>query len=171
MFLKIGELTNGDKLPAAISIQPAHGQLKEMRMSQLSKLHEDHAKLARLFRTLGEIIERPVAPPRLELFEVRQDLMGTLIAHLKLEDWALYPRLIDSGDPQVSKTGASFKLEMGGLAPAFIAYCDKWNADVIEADWQAYCADTTAILDALTNRLIRENRELLPLIERLDRAA
>lgn len=140
-------------------------------MSQLSKLHEDHAKLARLFGTLGEIIEKPAAPPRLELFEVRQDLMSNLIAHLKLEDWALYPRLIDSGDPQLSKTGEAFKEEMGGLAPAFIAYCDKWNADAIEADWQGYCADTRAILDALTNRLMRENRELLPLIERLDRAA
>ena len=140
-------------------------------MSHLSRLREDHAKLARMFTRLGEIIKRKEAPPQLELFELRRELMGTLIAHLKLEDWALYPRLIESPDRQVSDTGAAFKHEMGGLAPAFISYCDKWNATAIEANWPGYCSDTRDILDALNNRLTRENRELLPLLERLDRAA
>jgi hypothetical protein len=140
-------------------------------MSELSRLHEDHARLARLFGRLDEVVGRTEAPPQLELFELRRELMSTLIAHLKLEDWALYPRLIDSGDPQMSEAGQAFKEEMGGLAPAFIAYCDKWNANAIEADWNGYCADTHGILDALTNRLTRENHELLPLVERLDRAA
>jgi hypothetical protein len=140
-------------------------------MSQLTRLREDHAKLARLFARLGHVIEQTNAPSQLELFDLRRDLMGTLIAHLKLEDWALYPRLIDSGDAEMSGTGQAFKDEMGGLAPAFIAYCDKWNAPAIEADWAGYCSDTRTILDALLNRLTRENRELLPLVERLDRAA
>jgi hypothetical protein len=140
-------------------------------MSQLSRLRDDHAKLARLFGRLGEVISKADAPPQLELFELRRDLMGTLIAHLKLEDWALYPRLIESGDRQMSEAGEAFKEEMGGLAPAFIAYCDKWNATTIDADWQGYCNETRDILDALNTRLTRENRELLPLIERLDRAA
>ena len=140
-------------------------------MSQLTKLREDHASLARLFRRLRGIIQRPNAPEQLVLFDLRRELMSTLIAHLKLEDWALYPRLIESGDAQVSDAGRFFQEEMGGLAPAFIAYCDKWNATAIEADWNGYCADTAAILDALENRLLRENRELLPLLERLDRVA
>ncbi|HEY1142701.1 MAG TPA: hemerythrin domain-containing protein [Sphingomicrobium sp.] len=140
-------------------------------MSELMKLREDHAKLARMFRQLGEVVAKPVAPPQLELFELRRDLVSTLLSHLKLEDWALYPRLIDSGDADASAAGEAFKDEMGGLAPAFLAYCDKWGATTIEADWAGYCADTSAILEALTNRLVRENRELLPLLERLDQAA
>lgn len=140
-------------------------------MSELMKLREDHAKLARLFRRLGELIEQPSPPPQMELFDVRRELVGTLIAHLKLEDWALYPRLIESGDAEISSIGESFKDEMGGLAPAFLAYVDKWTAMSIEADWPAYCRETRAILDALMNRLTRENRELLPLLDRLDRAA
>jgi Hemerythrin HHE cation binding domain len=140
-------------------------------MSQLSRLREDHAKLARLFGRLGEIIDKKEAPPQLELFELRRDLMGTLIAHLKLEDWALYPRLMESGDQRISEAAAAFQEEMGGLAPAFIAYCDKWNATTIEANWTRYRGETREILDALIKRLTRENRELLPLIERLDRAA
>jgi hypothetical protein len=140
-------------------------------MSELMKLREDHATLARLFRRLGEVIELPAAPPQLELFELRRELVSTLLAHLKLEDWALYPRLIQSGEADIAAAGEAFKDEMGGLAPAFLAYSDKWNAGTIDADWPGYCTDTRAILDALMNRLTRENRELLPLLERVDRAA
>lgn len=140
-------------------------------MSQLTKLREDHASLAAIFRQLRGAIQNSEAPHQLVLFGLRRELMSTLIAHLKLEDWALYPRLIESGDGEISDAGRAFQEEMGGLAPAFIAYCDKWNATAIEADWKGYCADTSAILDALENRLLRENRELLPLLERLDRAA
>ena len=140
-------------------------------MSELMKLREDHADLARQFRRLAEVIALPAAPPQLELFEIRRELVSTLLAHLKLEDWALYPRLIESGDPEASTAGRHFKDEMGGLAPAFLDYSNKWNAATIDGDWAGYCADTRGILDALTNRLTRENRELLPLLERLDEAA
>jgi hypothetical protein len=142
-----------------------------LTMSELAKLRDDHMTLARLFHRLGETIEQPNPPPQTELFALRRELLSTLLAHLKLEDWALYPRLIGSPDPAVSTTGQWFKDEMGGLAPAFLAYSDKWNAGTIDADWAGYRKDTSAILDALRNRLARENRELLPLLERLDRAA
>jgi hemerythrin-like domain-containing protein len=140
-------------------------------MSDLMKLRRDHAELARMFRQLERIIGLPQAPSQLELFELRRSLMQTLIGHLKLEDWALYPRLIDSGDEEISARGRFFKEEMGGLAPAFLAYCEKWTANSIAADWPNYCSDTRGLLDALIDHLTRENRELLPLLERLDRAA
>jgi hypothetical protein len=140
-------------------------------MSELMKLRHDHAKLADLFKQLGDMIDRPSPPAQLELFNVRRELVSTLLAHLKLEDWALYPRLMQSDQPEIARAGETFKDEMGGLAPAFLAYSEKWNADSICADWPGYCADTRGILDALNNRLTRENRELLPMLERLDRAA
>jgi hypothetical protein len=140
-------------------------------MSELIKLREDHAKLARLFKRLEEVIDRSTPPPQVDLFDLRRELVSTLLAHLKLEDWALYPRLIQSGDGELASAGEAFQQEMGGLAPTFLAYCDKWNATNINADWAGYRNDTREILAALTNRLTRENRELLPLLERLDRAA
>lgn len=140
-------------------------------MSQLTRLREDHAKLARIFRQLGDVIAQASPPPQIELYDLRRELISTLLGHLKLEDWALYPRLIESGDPELSAAGQAFRDEMGGLSPAFVAYCDKWAANSISGDWAGYCADTRLILDALMNRLTRENRELLPLLERLDRAA
>jgi len=140
-------------------------------MSELMKLREDHAKLARMFKRLGDVIKQPAPPPQVELFDLRRELVSTLLAHLKLEDWALYPRLIESEDAEVSAAGEHFKSEMSGLAPAFLAYSETWNASSIEADWPGYCKDTRGILDALMDRLARENRELLPLLERVDRAA
>lgn len=137
-------------------------------MSELSKLHEDHVVLAKLFRQLRSVIDSSQPPSQLVLFDLRRELVSTLLAHLKLEDWALYPRLIESGDSGISDAGLRFQKEMGGLAPAFVAYCDKWSASRIESEWPGYCADTAAILDALENRLARENRELLPMLEKLD---
>jgi hypothetical protein len=140
-------------------------------MSELMKLREDHAALAKMFRRLGEIVGQPTAPDQIELFDLRRDLVSTLLAHLKLEDWALYPRLIESKDYETSSAGRQFKDEMGGLAPVFIAYTEKWHAGAITADWAGYCSETRGILDALMHRLTRENRELLPLLERIDNAA
>lgn len=139
-------------------------------MSELMKSREDHAKLARLFRRLGDMIELPEAPSQLELFEARSTLLSTLLAHLKFEDWALYPRLIRSDDPQLASTGRAFKEEMSGLAPAFLVYSEKWTAHSIGSDWEGYRNETRGMLKALGNRLTRENRELLPLLERLQLA-
>ena len=139
-------------------------------MTGLKKIRDDHATLARIFKRLREVIQRPSAPPVIALFDLRRELMSTLLAHLKLEDWALYPQLIDSREPEVARVGRAFQEEMGGLAPAFLAYANTWNADSIGADWARYCQETNAILDALMDRLTRENRELLPLLERLERA-
>lgn len=140
-------------------------------MSELNRLQQEHTKLAALFERLGNAIQGPNPPSQIELFELRRELVSTLLAHLKLEDWALYPRLIHSEQSDLASAGQAFKDEMGGLAPAFLAYSEKWNANSISADWNGYCTDTRAVLDALGNRLAREDRELLPLLERLDRAA
>jgi hypothetical protein len=140
-------------------------------MTDGAKLREDHAELVRITRALGEMIGRPTPPPQLELFDVRRRLSSTLIAHLKSEDWVLYPRLAASSDPEIAATGRAFNEEMGGLAAAFTAYVHNWSAAEIEADWPGYCAETRGIIDALMNRITRENRELLPLLDRIDQAA
>ena len=140
-------------------------------MSDITKLREDHAELVRIVQRLAETIAMPSPPPQVELFELRRWLSSTLIAHLKAEDWVLYPRLLDSRDAAVADTAKAFSDEMGGLAAAYAAYADKWNAGAIDADWAGYCAESRTIIDALTCRITRENRELYPLLEALDKAA
>lgn len=140
-------------------------------MSGLAKLRQEHAELVAIVRRLADFTARPSPPPQVELFELRRELSSTLIAHLKAEDWVLYPRLLGSDDADVAATAQAFNDEMGGLAAAYVAYTEQWSAPAINADWPGYCAASRAIIDALTCRITRENRELYPLLEKLERAA
>jgi hypothetical protein len=99
------------------------------------------------------------------------DLHSTLVAHLKVEDWALYPRLMESKDPRIAATAKPFSDEMGGLAAAFNLYSTRWSAMSITRDWNGFCHESKAIIDAVVCRITRENRELCPLIDDLDEAA
>ena len=140
-------------------------------MSNIPKLRHEHFRLMATVRRLSAMIERRQPPPPLHLFALRHELSSTLIAHLKDEDWLLYPPLFESPDLHVAATARVFSEEMGGLADAYRAHCDKWSAGAIAADWAGYCVACRHILDALTIRITRENRELYPLVETLACAA
>lgn len=140
-------------------------------MSDIAKLRSEHAALIEIARRLSAIIEQPQPPEPAVLFGVRGELNSVLIGHLKAEDWVLYPRLFASPDPAVEQTARAFSDEMGHLAGAYTAHTQKWTANTIAADWSGYCRETAVILDALGQRIIRENRELYPLLEAMDKAA
>jgi hypothetical protein len=140
-------------------------------MSNIRKLRHEHLRLMATVRRLRALIERKTPPPRLHLFALRRELSATLIAHLMVEDWLLYPPLLDSSNSHIAATAREFRDEMGGLADAYRAHGEKWNAGAISADWAGYCLECRHILDALTIRITRENRELYPLVEALARAA
>ena len=140
-------------------------------MSNLAKLREEHAELVAIVRRLSDVIAKDSPPRSPDFHALRRELQSKLIAHLKAEDWMLYPRLLDSPDPDVAGTARLFNEEMGGLAAAFMNYAEKWGPVAIERDWAGYCRDTAAIAQALSERITRENQELYPLLERLDKAA
>lgn len=140
-------------------------------MADLMKLREEHARLVEIADRLGHIIRQPNPPAAADLFLLRRELSATLVGHLKAEDWVLYPRLLAYPDTLVAQTARAFSDEMGGLATDYCAYCDRWTASAIDRDWSGYCVETGAILVALVSRIKRENGELYPLLEALDRAA
>jgi hemerythrin-like domain-containing protein len=140
-------------------------------MPKLATLRQEHAELVEIVRELGRVIARLAQPAQTELFELRCRLTTTLIAHLKAEDWLLYPPLLASSDALIAGIAKAFSEEMGGLASAYSAHAERWGADAIEHDWAGYVEATRGIIDALTRRISRENRELYPLLERLDQAA
>ena len=53
---------------------------------------------------------------------------------------------------------------MGGLAEAYAEYAERWGSYAIQSDWNGYRTETAEILEALTNRIKREDRELYPLL-------
>ena len=140
-------------------------------MSDIMKLRQDHADLINLVARLKTVVSAATAPPIVELFTLRRELASTLIAHLKAEDWALYPLLMNSGDPQIAATAKAFSDEMGGLAQAFGVYAQRWDAMSIQKNWNGFCHESNEIIAALTSRITRENRDLYPLIDQVDKAA
>ena len=140
-------------------------------MIELGKLRDEHREILRIVGRLGLLIAGSSPPPKLHLLALRHQLSSILIGHLKAEDWLLYPPLYDSRNLHIAATARAFSEEMGGLGMAYWAHCEQWNAVAIAGDWPGYCRDSRTLLDALTNRITRENRELYPLLEELDRAA
>lgn len=140
-------------------------------MSNLRELRQDHAQLLRIAARLSLVIAQAKPPPPTDLFALRQELISGVIRHLKMEDWVLYPRLFASADNRVVHTAHLFSEEMGGLAGEFTRYTRRWGSLAIESDWAGYRRETRTIIDNLTQRITRENRDLYPLIEALDEAA
>ncbi len=140
-------------------------------MSNLQILRAEHSDLIRLVARLRATIVRDAPPPVQDISPLLKELSATLIGHLRDEDLMLYPSLIGSDDPIVASTARAFNEQMGGLAADYRTYAARWTSAAIESDWRGFCADSTAIVEALVQRILRENRELYPLLERHDRAA
>lgn len=140
-------------------------------MSSLEQLRQEHAELVKIVGDLQTMIDGSTPPSSVELFGVRRKLSSLLIAHLKAEDWVLYPPLLTCEDPEVAATARRFVDEMGGLAQAYSLFNERWDALSIESDWAGYRQAAQGIIDALTCRIVRENRELYPLLEKVQRAA
>jgi hypothetical protein len=140
-------------------------------MSSIAQIRADHAELVKIFREWDALLNRDTPPPQVELFGVRSRLSSLLVAHLKAEDWVLYPPLLESNDPEIARVARNFVDEMGGLASAYAVFMEKWDALSIQADWTHYQEEARNIAAALGDRIVRENRELLPLVERAGRAA
>ena len=140
-------------------------------MPDLDKLRDEHRLILRIVERLRFLIGQSKPPPQLHLFALRHELSATLIGHLKTEDWVLYPQLLASSDPQIASTARAFCDELGGLGAAYVEHCKIWNAEAIAADWAGYGVASLHLLDALTARISRENHELYPLLQRVDREA
>lgn len=140
-------------------------------MPSLAQLRQEHAELVQIVGALQAMIDRDAPAPSVELFNVRRKLSSLLIAHLKAEDWLLYPPLLTCEHAEIRATAKQFVDEMGGLAQAYSLFNERWDALSIESDWGGYRKAAGAIIEALTNRIIRENRDLYPLLEKVQRAA
>lgn len=140
-------------------------------MINLDKLRGEHAEILTNLAKVRQLIAKRSPPPQLHLFALRHELSSLLIGHLKAEDWVLYPRLFASPDGTIAATARAFCDEMGGLAAAYSQHCKRWVAGGIAADWPGYCHECEMMIDALANRILRENRELYPLLAKLDLAA
>lgn len=103
-------------------------------MSKVARLRSEHDRLIEIIDDLSLVIARTTPPTTSALSLLRQDLAETLIGHLKVEDWMLYPDLLESANPVIVRTARAFSAEMGGLAAAFLDYSEKWQTPAIDRD-------------------------------------
>jgi hypothetical protein len=134
-------------------------------MPDLRKLRGEHSSLAAIAEKLSAMIMLAVPPPSQELHDVRMELASALDQHLKSEDCILYPALIASPEEGIALTARVFSASMGGLACEFQIYCERWSSDNIDRDWQSFQRETFEILRALSLRMLREERDLYPLLD------
>ena len=78
-----------------------------------------------------------------------------------MEDRYLYPAMIAQAGP-ATRVAERFRREMGGLAKQFTAYLRRWTDQDIARQWEVFRDDTQRLLNALTDRIRRENEELYP---------
>ncbi|WP_158213718.1 hemerythrin domain-containing protein [Sphingopyxis witflariensis] len=144
--------------------------------AEIERLTSEHSRLLALAASLGRHLNGSFPTDRAALDDfhgARTQLRNQLIAHLKREDWVLYPSMLASDDRQLAITAQNFADEMGHISEAFSNYSRQWLPDAIAADWPGYCAATKGILGALAERIEREDGELYPLastVEAVDAA-
>lgn len=92
-------------------------------------------------------------------------LAGQLKIHLNGEDKYLYPTLLKSNNEKVKNTAKRFNDEMNHMLKGFNDYKIQYNTkSKIENNLNGFVKDTKGILQALENRISKEDLHLFPLI-------
>jgi len=129
------------------------------------KQHEEILEL--VTKLSGYLYEQKLKKEAQEARKILSKLSGALKVHLAMEDNSLYPRLLASKDEEIKKIARQFIEEIGGIAPVFNNYINKWpNPASIESNPSEFVNETNELFNALKNRIDRENNILYPLIDK-----
>ena len=150
------------------------GPRREGRPTQ--NFREMHAELVTLAGEIGARLDPAAlaadAGPARSLLST---LIGKLTIHLAMEDKSLYPQLKSHPDPEVRASAERFDAEMAAMAPAVLAFGQRWTEAAIREDAAVFCEETRKLFAVLADRIKRENTQLYDLADRslaaLDRAA
>jgi len=136
------------------------------------KFRRQHQDLLDLAAEIGGHL----TPARLagEAGEVRRlfaQLAGRLNVHARMENQALYPRLLAHPEAEIREHAAALFGEVGGIYDALGAFLQAWpTAAAIEAAPGDFIRQAMRVFRLLGKRMLREEAELYPLVDRLDAA-
>jgi len=135
-------------------------------MAYLDDLKRQHREIQEIINFLNvNLGENKVRAEASQLAQNISILSGKLRMHLLSEDESLYPRLLSGTDVNAKETTERFFKEMGNLSQVFGAYKVKYNiSSKILSNVEAYITDTKVIIEALENRISREDTELYTLL-------
>lgn len=140
-------------------------------MDQIELLCREHLHIAEMARALEAVVGRDEPPDRLVFLHLRREFGRTLTAHLKREDWVIYPRMFGNGRAQVREAVGRYRLESAAFSTAFSDYNRDWTSLGIVGDWSGFRDETLAILASLRRRMHVEDHELFPLLAEEEAAA
>jgi hypothetical protein len=128
--------------------------------------HQHDVALSMADRLIDLTDNYTAASPAMPILLQLNCLLGILRVHLAHEDVELYPRLMESIDPNVARTACAYFAEMGGLATDLEYFVRHWSCSVsIAGNIDEFRHDLHELMLALAVRIERENRYLYPLAE------
>lgn len=92
-------------------------------------------------------------------------LLILITSHLRVEDEKVYPHLFEHPNSAVRQTSMNFKREMSEIAPLVVAWGERWDKTNISGRPEEFVNETRAIFKALKQRILKEEKELYPLLE------
>jgi hypothetical protein len=132
-------------------------------MNDLKRQHKEIQEIIDFLKL--NLQENKVRAEASQLAQNISFLAGKLRIHLLSEDDSLYPRLLGGTDTKAKETAERFFKEMGNLSQVFAEYKVKYNiSSRILSNVEAYIKDTKIIVEALENRISREDKELYVLL-------
>jgi hypothetical protein len=142
------------------------------RARQTARFARQHEEIVELSKALVQTLDtRALAQDPGAARRALATFAGRLRVHAAMEQEALYPRLLASESPHVAAKAQELLDEIGPIYQAFFAFLARWSESArIQADPETFCRETTAELHRLARRLRRENEELYPMVDALDRA-
>lgn len=128
----------------------------------VQNLKLEHANIVRILTKVSEL--------GVDSGEGRKALMSAkagLLAHLKHEDEALYPKLFEAAqdDPILEDALEFFRDDLSGVAEAALAFFDKYETGGAEDRFEADFADLVAVL---TQRIQKEESVIYKMFDQLD---
>ncbi len=136
------------------------------RTDSYRRQHDDLLQVAS--EISGKLNAQKLAENATEVRTLLSKLLGKLNVHLAAEDKALYPRLLNAGDPEAKKLAERYISEMGNIAGVVKSYAQKWpSPGAIQKDPSTFVAETKSLFGALSNRIKKENNELYAYVDKM----
>lgn len=133
----------------------------------IDRFKHHHARILEGIAGLRELTRQGIDANAVQIANELKALSQIVIQHLAVEDRILYPSLEKRGDPQLAAMSRRYQNDMEGIASAFIRFVRHWSDPGALRDApEAFRAQANTVLKDVHNRMMREDKEFYPAIER-----
>jgi iron-sulfur cluster repair protein YtfE (RIC family) len=139
-------------------------------MGQAQMFRSQHEDLLAVVNELSGLLGSKTGENAGEIRHQLSTFAGKVKVHLSMEDQYLYPKLVQSQDVKIRELATGYAQEMGGIRDTLLGYLGRWTtAARIQADPAGFTSETQQLFQVLGQRIQRENNQLYPLLEALEK--